>query len=82
MNLTKIIKDEELPGCSLENVDNKQKLCRRKISLVDIKCTHNENASKKCHQSGSYIIYRCINGYKFLNSKGLYLRIVEGLSIN
>lgn len=66
-----ILKEEDaLPGCSLRSVDNKQRLKRRNLLLVDIKCSNVTESSEHCRSGDSYLIYKCKDGFKFNNNQG------------
>ncbi len=60
-----IVEEDLLPGCSLRYVENKERLNRKNIQLVDIKCSNVTESSEHCRPRDSHIIYKCRNGFKF-----------------
>ena len=60
-----------VPSCSLRNVDNKERLIKKHLVLVDIKCSNVTSVSANCHSSDSHLIFRCKRGYRFSNNQGM-----------
>jgi hypothetical protein len=53
-------------------VDNKERLTRRNLLLIDIKCTNVTVSSEDCNSRDSYLVYKCKKGYRFENNQGRY----------
>jgi hypothetical protein len=68
----KIKEENALPGCSLRYVDNKERLKRKNLLLVDIKCSNVTESSENCRSGDSYLIYKCSDGLKFNNNQGIF----------
>ncbi len=71
MYFEKVENGRIVSSCTLRYLDNKQRLNKRNLRLVDIKCSNVTSSSESCHSGYSYLTFRCKEGYRFATNEGI-----------
>lgn len=60
---------KKLENCILNEVVNKKQLATNYLEVVDLNCEETE-LSEYCKSVKSYVIFKCSNGYSFIDYNG------------